>query len=225
MRGDRYIEMLGVELRYTSKPPVIALAGIDLTVGQGEMVAVVGPSGSGKSSLLNLLGGLTRPTGGRLNVAGCRDPSPAQFTALRRREIGFVFQSYHLLPYASAVENVMRGELYSWIPWRVREKRAAAALTRVGLGDRLDHKSSELSGGEQQRVALARALVKQPSLLLCDEPTGNLDTDTGRRILELIQHANADGATVVIVTHDPYVAEAAPRTVMLKDGVVVSGRR
>lgn len=225
MRGASYIEMFGVELRYTSKPPVVALAGIDLTVEQGEMMAIVGPSGSGKSSLLNVLGGLTRPTGGHLNIAGCRDPSPAQFTALRRREIGFVFQSYHLLPYATAVENVMRGELYSWIPRRARGEHAAAALTRVGLGDRLYHKSSELSGGEQQRVALARALVKQPVLLLCDEPTGNLDTDTGRRVLEMIQQANTDGATVVIVTHDHYVAEAAPRAVMLRDGGVVGERR
>lgn len=220
MRGDRYVEMFGVELRYASQPPVIALAGIDLTVEQGEMVTIMGPSGSGKSSLLNLLGGLTRPTAGHLNIAGWKDPSPAQFTALRRREIGFVFQSYHLLPYATAVENVMRGQLYSWIPWRERERRAAATLTRVGLGDRLYHKSSELSGGEQQRVALARALVKQPALLLCDEPTGNLDTDTGRRILDLIQQANAAGATIVIVTHDHYVAEVAPRTVMLRDGVI-----
>jgi len=203
-----------------------ALEGISLTIASGEMVAVMGPSGSGKSTLLSLLGCLDRPSGGRYLLAGEDTTRLAddELATVRNRQVGFVFQSFHLLPRATAVENVELPLVYADLPGATRKRRAKAALAQVGLEDRLAHRSLELSGGEQQRVAIARALVNRPSLILADEPTGALDSRTGRTILELFQGLNQAGITVIIVTHDRAVARYAGRLVRLRDGRVVRDR-
>ncbi len=192
---------------------VHAVDGISLTIASGEMVAVMGPSGSGKSTLLSLLGCLDRPSAGRYRLAGEDTTRLAEdeLASIRNRQVGFVFQSFHLLPRATAVENVELPLVYANLARTVRRRRATAALAQVGLEDRLAHRSVALSGGEQQRVAIARALVNQPSLILADEPTGALDSQTGRTILELFQGLNRAGITVIIVTHDPAVRRTAPR--------------
>ncbi|MFC5921790.1 ABC transporter ATP-binding protein [Micromonospora vulcania] len=204
---------------------VEALRGVSLTVQQGDYVALVGPSGSGKSTLMHLLGGLDRPTGGRLVIGG-RDVSalsPPEMATLRNETIGFVFQAFHLLPRTSAVENVALPLVYRGVPARQRRERAAAVLGRVGLGHRLDHRPNQMSGGEQQRVAIARALVTEPTVLLADEPTGNLDSVTGAAVLELLERLNAEsGVALVMVTHDQEVAARARRRITMRDGVVVA---
>ena len=203
---------------------VPALRGVSLTVDADDYVAIVGASGSGKSTLMHLLGALDRPTSGKLLIGG-RDVatlSPAEMAKLRNETIGFVFQSFHLLARTTARDNVALPLVYRGVGRRERRARAAAMLERVGLGHRLDHRPNQMSGGEQQRVAIARALVTAPSVLLADEPTGNLDSTTGESVLELLESLNADGVAVVIVTHDREVAARAGRQIVMKDGLIVS---
>jgi putative ABC transport system ATP-binding protein len=204
---------------------VEALHGVSMTVERGEMVAILGPSGSGKTTMMSIIGCLDRPTSGRYELDGT-DVGSLGDTALARirsRTIGFVFQSYNLLPGTSAVDNVATPLLYQGVPRREREARAAAALERLGLGHRLRHEPTELSGGEQQRVALARALVTEPALVLADEPTGNLALHQGQEVLELFQELHAAGHTILLITHNPDVAAIAQRRVHLLDGAVVNG--
>ncbi|BCY12294.1 macrolide export ATP-binding/permease protein MacB [Actinoplanes sp. L3-i22] len=203
---------------------VPALRGVSLTVGAGDYVAIVGASGSGKSTLMHLLGGLDRPTGGTLLIGG-RDVAgltPNELAELRNTTIGFVFQSFHLLARTTAQDNVGLPLVYRGIGRRERRARATAMLERVGLAHRITHRPNQLSGGEQQRVAIARALVTGPSLLLADEPTGNLDSATGQSILALLESLNADGVAVVLVTHDREVAERAHRQIVMRDGLIVA---
>ena len=215
------IEMRGIGKVYRSgRLEVDALREVDLEVREGDFLAIVGPSGSGKSTLMNLLGCLDRPTSGtyRLtgeNVAELDDDALAR---LRNRTIGFVFQSFNLLPRTSALENVAMPLLYGGVPRAARNARARETLERLGLGDRMDHQPSELSGGQQQRVAIARALVTQPAILLADEPTGNLDSQSGADVLALLHELNDAGTTVVLITHDADVADAAKRSVRVRDG-------
>jgi putative ABC transport system ATP-binding protein len=200
------------------------LHGVDLDVAEGEYVAVVGPSGSGKSTLLNVMGALDRPTTGRVVLDGqdLSAYSDAGLSRLRATHLGFVFQQFFLLERRSALENVADGLLYQGVRRPERRRRAAEALRRVGLGARLDHTPAELSGGECQRVAVARALVHRPRILLADEPTGNLDSTSGRAVLELFDDLHAEGATIVVITHDETVAARMPRVVAMRDGRVES---
>ncbi|MFE0527968.1 ABC transporter ATP-binding protein [Micromonospora parva] len=232
-RGDRShqerapaIEAVDVSRTYQlDGVSVAALRGVSLTVQPGDYVALVGPSGSGKSTLMHLLGGLDRPTGGRLVIGG-RDVNalaPPEMATLRNETIGFVFQAFHLLPRTSAVENVALPLVYRGVSARQRRERAAAMLGRVGLGHRLNHRPNQMSGGEQQRVAIARALVTEPTVLLADEPTGNLDSVTGAAVLELLEQLNAEsGVALVMVTHEQEVAARAHRRITMRDGVVVA---
>lgn len=214
------IEFAGVECTYPGPPPVLALRPADLSVWTGEYVTVVGPSGSGKSTFLNVAGMLDRPTGGvyRLDGIDTASLNERDRTALRGRRIGFVFQSFHLLPHRSAVENVMLSLLYTGTPRRRRRTLATEMLDRVGLAHRREAVTGRLSGGERQRVAIARALVNRPSLLLCDEPTGNLDTQTAQTVMALLDELHADGFTIMVVTHDPGVAARGQRAVVIRDG-------
>ncbi|MFJ7180851.1 ABC transporter ATP-binding protein [Streptomyces massasporeus] len=216
------IEFRGVGLTYPGPPPVPALKPCDLTVQRGDYVTVVGPSGSGKSTFLNIAGLLDAPTEGRYLLDGI-DTGPltdGERTGLRGRRIGFVFQSFHLLPHRSALENVELAMVYNGGARRGRRERAREALHRVGLGHRTDALPTRLSGGERQRVAIARALVARPSLLLCDEPTGNLDTQTAESVLALLDELHADGITLVVITHAPDVAARGRRTVAIRDGAL-----
>jgi len=202
---------------------VPALRGVSLTVDEGDYVAIVGTSGSGKSTLMHLLGALDRPTAGTLVIGGrdVSELSPAEMARLRNETIGFVFQSFHLLARTTARDNVALPLVYRGVGRRERRERATAMLERVGLGHRVGHRPNQMSGGEQQRVAIARALVTGPSVLLADEPTGNLDTATGNAVLELLESLNAEGVAVVVVTHDREVAARARRQIVMKDGVIV----
>jgi putative ABC transport system ATP-binding protein len=207
--------------------PVHALAGLELSIERGEFVAVMGPSGSGKSTLLNVLGCLDRPTSGMYRLAG-EDTSRLGSDALarlRNRRIGFCFQSYNLLPRATAVQNVALPLVYSGVDRKTRVERARARLFEVGLGARLEHRATQLSGGQQQRVAIARALVTDPDILLADEPTGTLDSHTGREVMALLQGLHRQGRTIVLVTHDPNIAAYAERLVALQDGRVAKDQR
>lgn len=206
---------------------VRALDGVDFDIAEGEFAAIVGPSGSGKSTLMNLIGGLDRASDGVLTIAGgtLAKMNDATLAAFRNKRIGFVFQSFNLLPRLTALENVELPMIYSGIPPSRRRKRAAELLAEVGLGERGRHRPTQLSGGQQQRVAIARALSCAPSLLLADEPTGALDTRTGAEILGLFQQLNRNGVTIVIVTHDPGVANNAQRVIEMRDGRITSDRR
>jgi putative ABC transport system ATP-binding protein len=210
--------------RHYGEPPVLALAGVDLTIAAGELVAIVGPSGSGKSTLLNLIGTLDRPTAGVARIDGLDVDSldDRALSALRAHRIGFVFQQFHLADGVPAVDNVADGLLYTGIPRSERRRRAVVALDRVGLAHRLDHRPHQLSGGERQRVAIARAVIGDPPLLLADEPTGNLDSVSGAAIVELLHDLNRQGTTVVVITHDVDLAERLPRRISLRDGRVVA---
>ena len=205
---------------YAGPPPVRALRPTDLVIWRGEHVAITGPSGSGKSTLLNLLGLLDRPTEGVLQIDGIDVGSASERdrAAVRAHRIGFVFQSFHLLPHRTAAENVMLAQVYADMPRRRRPGAALAALAQVGLEHRAHALPTALSGGERQRVAIARALVNHPSLLLCDEPTGNLDTATTRELTDLLVSLHAGGTTLVIITHNPAVAGRAERRVTIRDG-------
>jgi putative ABC transport system ATP-binding protein len=202
---------------------VPALRGVSLTVAADDYLAIVGASGSGKSTLMHLLGGLDRPTGGRLVIGG-RDVatlSASEMARLRNETIGFVFQSFHLLARTTAQDNVALPLIYRGAGRKERRARAAEMLQRVGLEHRLGHRPSQMSGGEQQRVAIARALVTGPSVLLADEPTGNLDSATGQSVLALLESLNGDGVAVVLVTHDRDVAARARRRIVMRDGLIV----
>jgi len=220
--GPPVIALAGVGLTYPGPPPVAGLRCADLVVRRGEYLSVVGASGSGKSTLLNVLGLLDRPTSGRYELDGhdVQSLPESARTSLRGRAIGFVFQSFHLLPHRTAVENVGLGLLYQGTPAAQRWSAAIGALSRVGLGHRSTALPSQLSGGERQRVAIARALAASPSLLLCDEPTGNLDSRTAADVLDLIDGLHVAGLTVLMITHDSSVAARAGRTVVMRDGVL-----
>jgi ABC-type lipoprotein export system ATPase subunit len=213
-------ELRGIGRTYGSDPPVEALRDVDLTINSGDWLAIVGPSGSGKSTLLNILGCLDRPTAGTYLVDGVDAArlNDAERTSLRGRSIGFVFQAFHLLGHRTALENVMLGELYAGGERAGREERALRALERVKMGDRAHFLPTRLSGGEQQRVAIARALVGTPSLLLCDEPTGNLDSVNTESLLRLFDSLASQGLTIVVVTHDDQVAAHAGPLVRMVDG-------
>jgi putative ABC transport system ATP-binding protein len=216
------IELRGVGRRYGGDPPVDALRDVDLAVDPGEFLAVVGPSGSGKSTLLNVVGLLIAPTSGTYLLDGIDTGATRQrrLAGLRAAHLGFVFQSFHLLPHLTALENTALGGIYLGMRSGERVRRATALLERVGMSHRLDAHPSTLSGGERQRVAIARALVVGPSVLLADEPTGNLDTTNAASVLDLFTELNGDGITIAIITHDPSVAARATRQVRIVDGRV-----
>jgi len=220
------IELAGVSRTFqVGEEAVHALADVDLTVAAGEHLAIIGPSGSGKSTLLNLLGLLDRPTTGtyRLDGDDVSALADAERTRLRREAIGFVFQFFHLVPRLTAVDNVALPMVFAGVPRAERRARAAAALEQVGLAGRAAHRPDQLSGGERQRVAIARATVMGPRLLLADEPTGNLDSTSGRQVLDLLEGMNREGLTLVVITHDPEIAARAHRHITLRDGRVVEG--
>jgi putative ABC transport system ATP-binding protein len=219
------IEAADVTRRYRSGTiDVDALRGVDFTVEAGELVAVMGPSGSGKSTLLGILGCLDRPTSGTYRLLGDDVGSldEVQRARIRRERIGFVFQSFNLLPRSNALDNVALPLVYAGVRASRRHERALAALEQVGLGDRAQHRPSELSGGQQQRVAVARALVNDPGVVLADEPTGNLDSASAEEVLALLKQLNAQGTTIVLVTHEYEIAREARRIVSMRDGLVDS---
>jgi putative ABC transport system ATP-binding protein len=226
--SDLIIDAEGLTKTYVlGADEVHALDGVNLKIDEGEFVAIMGSSGSGKSTLMNILGCLDRPTSGRYLLAG-RDVSrlrAGELAEVRNELLGFVFQSFNLLPRTSALENVELPLVYAGLPRKERRERAASALERVGLGERLEHRPSQLSGGQQQRVAIARAIVNWPRLVLADEPTGNLDSKTSASVMALFQELWNDGLTILYVTHEPDVASYASRIVVMRDGRILSDSR
>jgi putative ABC transport system ATP-binding protein len=208
----------------TGKVKVEALKGIDLEIHKGEMVAIAGPSGSGKSTLMNVIGCLDTPTSGAYELGGQRvaGASRDQLAEIRNRRVGFVFQNFNLLPHVSALENVEMPLLFGGVKPAERRQRATELLERVGLGDRVDHKPTELSGGQMQRVAIARALAMNPDIVLADEPTGNLDSSSGSDIMSIFSELWQQGRTMVIITHDPALARRASRVVEIRDGRITA---
>ena len=223
-RGQAIIVLQAIHKIYAlgEEAQVHALRGVDLTVTAGSYLAIMGPSGSGKSTLLNLLGCLDRPTAGRYYLGG-EDVSQMADDALsevRGQKIGFIFQSYNLIPQLSVLENIQVPLLYQGLDLREYEERCVELARLVGLGDRLHHRPNQLSGGQQQRVAIARSLVNDPLMILADEPTGNLDSETGAEVLDLIDRLNRDGKTIILVTHDDRVASRAHRVIHMRDGLI-----
>ena len=216
------LDVVNVRKEYPTTPPVRALRGVSFGVTEGELVSVVGPSGCGKSTLLHLMGTLDRPTSGDVVVAGQRvsELSDRDLSSLRAHHVGFVFQQFHLLGGLTALDNVADGLLYTGRPRDERRALAEIELRRVGMGRRLEQVATKLSGGELQRVATARAVVGNPSIVLADEPTGNLDTKNSEAIVELIQEPHASGTTIVVITHNREIAESFPRAVGLRDGQI-----
>ena len=219
------IELSGVTKSYDQgEMQVNALRGVDLVIGRAELVAIIGPSGSGKSTLMHILGCLDQPTAGsfRLDGEDVSSMSSFQLARIRNQKVGFIFQTFNLLPKASLLRNVELPMLYGGVSASERRERAMAALSRVGLKERASARPSELSGGQRQRVAIARAIVMNPSLILADEPTGNLDTKTGNEILQIFDDMHAAGHTIAIVTHDPRIAERCHRVIRIEDGAILS---
>jgi len=222
------IEMKDIRKVYsTGRVEVEALKSIDLGIDRNEFVAIVGPSGSGKSTLMNLLGCLDSPSSGVYRLSGetVGGLDRNRLAEIRNRHIGFVFQNFNLLPYATALENVELPLLFGGVPTKERRERAEAMLRKVDLGDRMDHRPTELSGGQMQRVAIARALVNRPAMILADEPTGNLDSGSGKAIVELFNELHEGGQTIVMITHDQTVAKLATRVVQIRDGQIVEDRK
>ena len=225
--SDAIIRVCGLERSYVMGTETVhALRGVDLQIRRNEYVAIMGPSGSGKSTLMNLMGCLDTPTAGEywLNGQEVSRMSDDALARVRNKEIGFVFQTFNLLPRATALQNVELPLVYAGVPSAERRRKASAALERVGLGDRMDHKPNELSGGQRQRVAIARGLVNDPALLLADEPTGNLDSTTTEEILGVFERLHEQGQTIIIVTHESEVAQHAHRTVVIRDGRIASDK-
>lgn len=220
--SEPVLSLQDVVKEYATEPPVRALAGVSFTIARGELVAVVGPSGSGKSTLLHIMGTLDRPTSGEVTVAGhnVNELTDRKLSSLRSRHIGFVFQQFFLLSGYTALDNVADGLLYTGVALPERREMAATALDRVGLSDRFGHVATKLSGGERQRVAIARALVGRPSIVLADEPTGNLDTKTSGSIVGLLEELNDEGSTIVVITHNQEIAQSMPRSIGIRDGLI-----
>jgi putative ABC transport system ATP-binding protein len=218
------IELVNVTKRYkVGEQEIFALNGIDLSIGQGEYAAIIGPSGSGKSTLMHLLGCLDTPSSGKMIIDGI-DVSRAsgnRLAEMRNQKIGFVFQAFNLLPKFNVLQNVELPMIYSGVPAAERRRRAVAAVERVGLAERQKNTPLQLSGGQMQRVAIARALVNQPKIIFADEPTGNLDSTTGAKILELFRELSVQGSTIVLVTHDNEIAQKTPRRIEIRDGRIV----
>ena len=222
--SEPLLRLRGVGKVYEGEQPVVGLEDVDLDIFPGDFLAVMGPSGSGKSTLMNILGCLDVPTSGTYEIKGMpvTTLSPEALAAMRNREIGFIFQVFHLLPRYTALRNVELPLLYAGVGREERTRRAIEALRAVGVEDRKNHLSNQLSGGQKQKVAIARALVNRPSLLLADEPTGNLDSKSGEELLAILTHLNAEGATIVLVTHDLAIARNARRIVYIIDGRLVT---
>ena len=223
--NDVIIQTRGLRKEYEmGSETVYALRGVDVDIRRNEYIAVMGPSGSGKSTLMNLVGCLDTPTAGEymLNGEAVQDLEDDELARIRNREIGFVFQTFNLLPRATALHNVELPLIYAGVASKERSRRAKEALERTGLGDRMDHKPNELSGGQRQRVAIARALVNEPSILLADEPTGNLDSVTSADIMHVFEELHEGGQTIIMVTHEPDISERAGRVITLRDGMIES---
>ena len=219
------VEMSNVTKTFGEGTSIVrALDGVDIRIQKGEFVAIVGASGSGKSTMMNLIGCLDKPSTGLVKVAGedLSKLNDKKLTSLRNYAIGFVFQSFFLLPKTDALDNVATPLFYRGVPAREARKKAMEILTKLGMGDRHTHQSTELSGGQQQRVAIARALVTEPSLILADEPTGALDSNTGKQVMDLFESLNKEGKTIVLITHDLDVAKRAKRRITLRDGKVIN---